>query len=190
MSARSIPSADDLRNLYPSSIVKRLGPRIVDSAAGKPILDVACGGGRNAILLAYLGGDVICIDKDLTKLEAKCSRLQAGPFGEAIRRIRRIHLDLTNDQWPFDPEIVGGLVNIHFLHPPLFPAFRDCLQWGGSLLIQTVPGHGGNYVELPRAGALRQEFEQSISLEIYKEQKAGPEEVDAVTVQLFGRRVH
>lgn len=108
MSPQSIPSADDLRDLYPSSIVKRLGQRIVESAAGKPILDVACGGGRNAILLAYLGADVICIDNDLTKLEAKCFRLQTSPFGEAIRRIRRMHLDLTNDQWPFDSESVGG----------------------------------------------------------------------------------
>lgn len=63
---------DDLVHdeLEPSPLVRRFAAKIVDAAAGKPVLDVACGSGRNALALSQLGCAVICVDRDLTTLQA------------------------------------------------------------------------------------------------------------------------
>lgn len=59
----------DLRELAPSPLVKRFGEHIVESARRYPILDVACGGGRNGVFLSHLGGRVVGIDIDLSQIE-------------------------------------------------------------------------------------------------------------------------
>src|SRR5258707_946239 len=82
-----------------SPLVRRFASRIADAAEGAPILDVACGSGRNAMLLSELGCTVVCIDRDLTRLkvelELRASRLTSS-------RLRLRHLDLVKDPWPFD----------------------------------------------------------------------------------------
>ena len=55
-----------------SALVRRFASRLVDAAAGLPILDVACGSGRHALLLLQLGCSiVICVDKDLATFRRK-----------------------------------------------------------------------------------------------------------------------
>jgi hypothetical protein len=56
------------------------------------------------------------------------------------------------------------------------------------LLLETVPGCGGNYLELPKAGTLKTAFERGFNFEFYKEGKVGPPDYDAVTVQLLAKR--
>jgi SAM-dependent methyltransferase len=161
---------------------------MVAAAAGRPILDVACGGGRNAVLVAFLGGNVICIDKDLSRLTAQLIALQATGLARACSRITPLALDLICDEWPFLPQSAGGILNVHFLHGNLFPVFARSIAQGGYLLLETVQNRGENYRQLPRAGTLRSAFESSFALDVYKERRCGPDGHDAVTVQLFGRR--
>jgi hypothetical protein len=97
-------------------------------------------------------------------------------------------MDLFTDPWPFGVSRAGGIVNVHFLLPSLFPSFESSITPGGYLLLETVPGCGGNYLQLPKAGELRAALERSFDLEFYKERKVGPVSFDAVTVQLLGRR--
>jgi len=52
-----------------SPLVRRFASAIAEAANGAPILDVACGSGRNAMIFAELGCNVICVDIDLTRLE-------------------------------------------------------------------------------------------------------------------------
>ena len=47
--------------------------------------------------------------------------------------------------------------------------------------METIPAHGGNYVELPRAGELRSALQHAFDFEFYKERKTGPHNYDAVT---------
>lgn len=166
--------------------MRRFAGSIVSSSQGAPILDVACGTGRNAIFLAAQGYDVVCIDKDLTKLRSICS---TGSLPDAPRgRLQMCEMDLVHDTWPFGMGTVGAIINVHFLLPTLFPRFESSLLPGGCLLIETVPAHGGNYLELPRAGDVRSALQGAFDFEFYKERKAGPGNYDAVTVQLFAKR--
>lgn len=163
------------RDLTPSAFVRTHAETLVQAARGKPILDVACGSGRNGWHLASLGCDVVFVDRDLIPLydRARCASFK---------------IDLNRDPWPFGPNTLGGIVNVHFLLPSLFPHFAASLAPGSYLLLETVPGCGHNYVELPRVGSLRQELAGAFTFEVYRERIIGPPDCDAVAVRLLAKK--
>jgi SAM-dependent methyltransferase len=115
----------DIDRLTPSPLVRRFGSKIIAAAIDKPILDAACGSGRNAIFLATLGRSIICVDRDLTKLQAQNLSLPLS------RRLILRQLDFVKDAWPFGPCTLGGIVNVHFFLTELFPFFEESLSPGG-----------------------------------------------------------
>lgn len=176
--------------LQPSPLVRKFASQIVQGTFGKPILDVACGSGRNALVLAQLGCAVTCIDRDLSRLRGVQERLRQGPFSDASAKLTLHKMDLSEDPWPFGENSVGGIVNIHFLLSSLLPCFERSLRPDGYLLLETVPGHGGNYLQLPKAGELRAAYGKSFTFEFYRERPAGPRSLNIVTVQLLAKRNH
>jgi SAM-dependent methyltransferase len=168
-------------------LVRKYAEKIVAAAAGKPILDVACGSGRNAIFLARLGGTVICIDKDLSSLDANLQRRRDILTGYAKRLIPR-RIDLLKNRWPFGPSSVGGIINVHCLLAALLPVFAISLTPQAYLLLETVSAHGANYLELPQRGALKAVLEPVFDLAFYEERPAGPSERNVVTVKVLARR--
>jgi SAM-dependent methyltransferase len=181
MDARARSKARQLDE--PTPLVRRFAAKIADASGGLPILDVACGSGRNAFPLRKLGCTVICIDRDLSRLPIP-SDLSGPAAPELIPR----QMDLLKDGWPFRESSIGGIINIHFFCPLLFPAFERSLAPRGYLLLETVPGCGGNYLELPKAGTVRSSFGRVLDFEYYHERKVGPKGVDAVTVRMLARR--
>ena len=175
-SSESQPRADAPE---PCAMVRRFGARMVEAAKGAPIVDVGCGAGRNAIHLARLGGSIICVDRNSELLR----RLPRA------KRLVPLLMDLDAGRWPFAQGQLGGIVCVHFPMPTLFPQFERSLRPGGCMLIQTVPAHGGNFIELPREGELRHAFEEAFQFEFYKEEKAGPVGCGKVTVRLVANRV-
>jgi SAM-dependent methyltransferase len=163
----------------PCAMVRKFGTKIVEAANGAPIVDVGCGAGRNAIHLARLGGKVICIDRNSGLLR----RLPRS------KRIVPLLLDLDTERWPFAQGQLGGIVCVHFLKSALFHQFERSLSPGGCLLIETVPAHGGNFIELPNKNELRLAFEDAFQLAFFTEKKAGPVGCGKVTVRLLARRV-
>jgi len=146
---------------------------------GHPIIDVACGSGRNGIFLAQLGCSVICLDRDLSRL----------PNDKLLNvSLKRHQMDLITDEWPFAERTIGGILLVDFLHLPLFENFERSLIPGGYFLIETVTGRGGNYLELPSAGELRNALKRTFELEFYRESKVGPENLDRVSVKVLARR--
>jgi SAM-dependent methyltransferase len=174
--------------LEPSPWVRRFAHEVAIAARGLPILDVACGSGRNAVAFGQLGCRVVCVDRDLVSLRTSRRAWRTGPSRSLSSRLRLHEMDLIKDPWPFGPGTVGGILNIHFLLRALFPHFVNCLALGGHLLLETVPGCGGNYLELPKKGELRSELEAGFELLFYQERKVGPMGFDAVTVKLLARK--
>lgn len=184
---RAIPESW-IEQLQPSPLVRRFASRLAQASLGKPIIDVACGTGRNALVFSQLGCSVICVDKDLSGLRNEQDRLQHTDFKDASARLTMHEMDLREDPWPFSEASAGGIVNVHFLLPSLFPLFESSMAEQGYLLLETVPGHGGNYLQLPEAGQLRTAFEKSFIFEFYRERPAGPRSLRRVTVQLLAKR--
>ena len=169
--------------LEPSRLVRKFGSKIADAADGNPVLDVACGSGRNGLFLSRLACQVICVDKDLTRLRTQL-RLCRASNRKTLASLRLRQLDLVERPWPFSPCTLGGIVNVHFFLPALFPFFESSMSPGGYFLFETVPGCGGNYLELPKAGELWHSLRRAFEIEFYQESKVGPRNCGAVTVQL------
>jgi len=91
-------------------------------------LDLACGGGRHARLLAALGHPVLALDRDAAALAQA-----AGPG------IATLQCDLEGEgaAWPFAPGRFAGIVVANYLHRPLFAQLAAALAPGGILVYET-----------------------------------------------------
>ncbi len=92
------------------------------------MLDLACGGGRHARLLAGLGHLVIGVDRDPSALDAT-----AGP-GIVTHQV---DLEAEDAVWPFDAGRFAGIIVTNYLHRPLFPHILRSLAPEGVLLYET-----------------------------------------------------
>jgi tellurite methyltransferase len=95
-------------------------------------LDVACGRGRHALLLAAAGFAVDAVDRDeaaLAFLRATADRLELP--------VATVRADLESAAPPLEPGAYALVVAFHYLHRPLFPALVAALAPGGLLLYET-----------------------------------------------------
>ena len=95
--------------------------------AGEPVLDVACGTGRHARLLAARGHRVTAVDLDNDAL----GNLAGVPGIQVLQK------DLEIPPWPFGPASFAGIVITNYLHRAHFPALAATLRPGGVLIIET-----------------------------------------------------
>ncbi len=102
-------------------------------------LDVACGRGRHAILLAAVGLDVRAIDRDAESLESLARAADGLGY-----RMETEQLDLETGPFPggrercdLGRELYDLVIVVHYLHRALFPALIDGLRPGGLLLYET-----------------------------------------------------
>ncbi len=93
-------------------------------------LDVACGRGRHAVLLATRGYRVQAVDFAMSAI-APLARTAAG----RALPIECIVADL--DDWPVPVARYALVLVVDFLARPLFPAFRAAVAPGGALLYET-----------------------------------------------------
>jgi len=168
----------------PSPLVRKFAARIAKATRRLPVLDAACGDGRNAFVLAKLGCQVVCADKDLRCLEEISRRVELDSLVGLPQLIRTQPLDLKVDPWPFKDAEFGAIVNVHFFLPDLLQRFESSLSAGGYLLLETAPGCGGNYRGLPKAGHVKQVLSAGFDIEYYREGRAGP----AVSVKTLARK--
>jgi SAM-dependent methyltransferase len=117
MNGQTIPSA-------PSPWIARFAPLI---PAGGDVLDMACGGGRHARLLAGLGYQVEAVDRDGDAL--------AGLAGIAGINVRQA--DLEGGPWPYYGRGFDGIVVSRYLYRPLMPNLFGSLKEGGILIYET-----------------------------------------------------
>ena len=91
-------------------------------------LDLACGGGRHARLLAALGHPVLAVDRDAAAL--------AQAAGPGIMTLRH-DFEEEGSVWPFAPGRFAGIVVTNYLHRPLFAHLAQALAPGGVLVYET-----------------------------------------------------
>jgi SAM-dependent methyltransferase len=108
----------------PSAWVARVAPLMPPGET----LDLACGGGRHARLLASLGHPVVALDRDPGALARS-----AGPGIATLQ----YDLEAAGADWPFAPGRFAGIVVTHYLHRPLLPELARALAPGGVLVYET-----------------------------------------------------
>ena len=124
---------------------------------GGRVLDVACGRGRHALLLASAGFGVRAIDRNpdaVAFVRTVAERLNLTLECEVV--------DLETDPTPDLPESTYDAVCVfNYLHRPLMPSIRGALKPGGRLFYETFTtqqaerGHPRNPAFLLEAGELQ-----------------------------------
>lgn len=111
-------------------------PWLVDNAGllprGGQVLDVACGRGRNALLLSSAGFDVHAIDRDpdaIHFVQSMAERLSLSLTCEVV--------DLETEPPPDLPGPCDVVLVFNYLHRPLMPSLRAALAPGGRLFYET-----------------------------------------------------
>jgi len=172
-------------NATPSKLLTQFAEEIAVNSGGI-VIDVACGYGRNAAYLASFGVPVICIDFNNDALEyIQSSANLSGEHSKGYGLLTVLKLDLINDPWPFQNESVGAIINIHFFHSSLIECFVKSIKIGGYLFIETIDGHGGNYLQLPKHGFIKSKVNNLFDIKYFKEKKVGPLQSDASTVKIL-----
>ena len=92
---------------------------------GGAVLDVACGSGRHARLLAKLGFEVDAVDRD------------PNLFADPPAGVRLLGADLESGPWPYPDRRFDAVVVVNYLHRPLLPRLVDSLEPGGLLVYET-----------------------------------------------------
>jgi SAM-dependent methyltransferase len=132
MDVRSVSAAVERgggQRLVPSSWLRECADLL---PRGGPALDVACGTGRHALVLAAAGYEVHAVDRDAAKIE-ELSR-SAAQLGMTIAAEVR---DLETGAPDLGRDVYALIVVVHYLHRPLFPALVQALAPRGLLLYET-----------------------------------------------------
>jgi len=107
-----------------------------------PVLDLACGDGRNGIFLAREQLKVICCDRSPQALEQ--AKKHATECGANIE-VWQVDLEREGVN-PLAEDYYGAILVFRYLHRPLIPCIRKGLRNGGLLVYETFT------VKQPRYG--------------------------------------
>lgn len=147
-----------------AEIVREQAALLCGNPTAGPVLDLACGSGRNAVFLAEQGCAVEGLDRSAEALAE--AALWAKRRGVAVRW-RQGDLEAGNvplgDLLPLGA--YAAIVVVNYLHRPLIPQIKAALRPGGLVVYETfttrqreVAEKPGNPAYLLEPGELRRLF--------------------------------
>jgi tellurite methyltransferase len=120
-------------SIKPADLLISYVSLFIEGTINGPILDLACGDGRNGIFLVKKGLEVICCD--VSEGALKSTKQLAALQGVDIETWR---VDLEkNGTNPLTEDCYGGIVIFRYLHRPLISCIKKALKKGGVLLYET-----------------------------------------------------
>lgn len=130
----------------PAALVRAETARLRHAARRGPLVDVACGAGRNALPLARLGLRVVALDRARERL----ATLHATARAEGLP-LAAIAADLeAHDAIPLATGSAGAVLVFRYLHRPLAREIERVLRPGGLLLYETFTSRHREVAEHPR----------------------------------------
>lgn len=135
IAAKSLASGSAAARLWrPTRLVLETLPLLSETARalGAPVLDLACGNGRNAVFLALHGLDVVGCDVLPSALER--TRALARSSGVAVGTWL---VDLERTREPLPRSAFAAVLVFNYLHRPLVPAIREAVRPGGLVVYET-----------------------------------------------------
>ena len=126
-------------NVEPSRLVKEHRALIQRLSREGPVLDLACGLGRNGLYLAALEIPVIFADRDPQALAAIAERLKTQHWPGELWQV-----DLEQGT-PLSGSRFAVVLVFNYLHRPLLEGIRQSVLPGGLLLYETFTREQAQY---------------------------------------------
>ncbi|MCF6225147.1 MAG: methyltransferase domain-containing protein [Xanthomonadales bacterium] len=101
--------------------------------SAKPVLDLACGDGRNGLLLAESGVDVVFADKSESALAEVDTHLIAASLPGSCWEVDLEVADIN----PLAERQFSAILGFRYLHRPLFPALIAATMPTGLVVYET-----------------------------------------------------
>lgn len=118
--------------MQPSHLVKQFLPAMRESRLDGPILDLACGEGRNGLYLAEHGQQVVFADRQQGKLDEIAVKLQQNTS------VNYWCVDFEQPGTdPLGGRLFSSILVFRYLHRPLMPAIKSAVQPGGLVMYET-----------------------------------------------------
>ena len=120
-------------NTAPAALLRNHLPLLQQSVPSGPVLDLACGQGRNGLFLARHGFDVHFIDRDAAALGHIRQQLDEEQLcGQCQQR------DLEQPSpYALPAEAYSMILVFRYLHRPLLAHIANALKPGGILVYET-----------------------------------------------------
>ena len=151
----------------------------------KPILDIACGYGRNGGFLAYNNCRVVFIDNDIDCLKYIQTGRGLSVQGDVdANNIRVLYKNLNLGKLPFPNDSVGGIIDIHYYNPSLIGELIRVLDVGGFFCFESISARGQNIFELPDYNFVKNKL-NDFEILSYFERKVFPEELCKSVTKIF-----
>lgn len=130
----------------PSPFVLAQEAALRETARHGQVLDLACGRGRHARLIAGWGLSVVALDRDREALAALAAAARGGGLPIAPLRADAE----ARGGLPLRPASFRAVLVTRFLFRPLAPALAALLEPGGLLIYETFTIHNRNLGQGPR----------------------------------------
>ena len=155
----------------------------------KPILDIACGYGRNGAFFVNKGYECyFCdIDRDcLQFIEEGVGVCENGSINKSLYKVYSI--DFENQEWPFAENSASGIINVHYYNKDIVKKFINTVCVGGFIYIETISARGENYLELPEHKYIYDLMKDKYAFIYYNEKIVKPIELSKATLKLLAIR--
>ena len=142
-----------------SNLIKTMLPAISQAGRNGPVLDLACGSGRNGIYLIKQGQQVIFADRRQTVLDDIAQDLE----GNELATFWAVDLEHPECN-PLAGHSFAAVLAFRYLHRPLFAPLKASVQPGGLVVYETFTtdqprfGRPSNPNFLLRPGELEDTF--------------------------------
>jgi tellurite methyltransferase len=124
-----------------SNLIRNSSPALQATGNNGPVLDLACGSGRNGIHLVSQGQSVVFADRQQAKLDEIARHLQ----GNELATFWAVDLEHP-ERNPLTGRSFASILVFRYLHRPLMAAIKESVQPGGLVVYETFT------VDQPRFG--------------------------------------
>ncbi len=118
-----------------SSLLTQWWPQV--TLPSGPVLDLACGSGRNGLWLARQGVPVVFLDRDTAALDRLATQIDEESLSA---NVMMCDLEVASPPDLGEARYAAILV-FRYLHRPLFPRIQRALMPGGVLFYETFTIH-------------------------------------------------
>lgn len=180
-------SSPDSSLQSPASLLLDHMELLIKLDRSNPVLDLACGSGRNGLALAAHGIPVVFADKSADLLLGIEQNLAKNDFQG---RIWQVDLEQPGGN-PFAGQHFSAIIVFRYLHRPLFPALKNAVMPGGLVIYETFTvenrrfGRPNNPDFLLKHNELKEEFQ---GWEIITHFEGRLENPDRVCAQIVTRK--